>query len=162
MNKKINKILACVDFSDYTLMVLEYAVELAKDSNTEVVVYNVINHRDLHMVEMATAYAVTLISVEDYIRDTKKERQAKIKDLIKAHFFKEKSSMSFKIDVGVPSEQILKTVQTENIDLIVMANKGRGNISRVFFGSAAEKVFRHSQVPVVSVRDRKRFKRKNG
>ena len=74
MNKKINKILACIDFSDYTLMVLEYAVELAKDSNIEVVVYNVINHRDLHMVEMATAYAATLISVEDYIRDTKKDR----------------------------------------------------------------------------------------
>jgi len=67
--------------------------------------------------------------------------------------------MSIKIEEGIPSEQILKTVETEGIDLIVMANKGRGNISRTLFGSVAEKVFRHSSVPVVSVRDRKKFKR---
>jgi nucleotide-binding universal stress UspA family protein len=63
--------------------------------------------------------------------------------------------------VGLPAEQILKTIETESVNLIVMANKGRGNISRFLFGSTAEKVFRHSVVPVVSVRDRKLFKREN-
>ena len=41
---------------------------------------------------------------------------------------------------------------------IKMANKGRGNLSRVLFGSAAEKVFRHSPVSVVSVRNKDTFK----
>jgi len=162
MKKKIHKIMACVDFSDYTLMVLEYAVELAKDSSAQILVFNVINDRDVHMVEMVSRYASHKIRVQDYIRDLEKERQVMIKNLIKKHFFDEKSIMSFKIDVGIPSEQILKTVQKEKIDLIVMANKGRGNLSRALFGSAAEKVFRHSLVPVVSVRDRKIFKRKEG
>ncbi|MCK5836093.1 MAG: universal stress protein [Desulfobacula sp.] len=163
MKKKIHKIMACVDFSDYTLMVLEYAVELAKDSNAQILVFNVINQIDVHMVEFAKTYAPSKISVvQDYIRDLKKERQVMIKNLIKEHFFDEKSIMSFKIDVGIPSEQILKAVQREKIDLIVMANKGRGNVSRFLFGSVAEKVFRHSLVPVVSVRDRKIFKRKGG
>ena len=160
MDKKIDRILACIDFSDYTLMVLEYAVELAKNSNIQVVVYNVINQKEVHMVEIANKYASSRISVEGYIKDLKKDREQEIKGLIKEHFSEEKSNISFKFDVGIPSEQILKTVQTENIDLVVMANKGRGNISRVFFGSAAEKVFRHSMVPLVSVRDRKIFKRK--
>ena len=84
-----------------------------------------------------------------------------MKAIIKENFFDEKSRMSMKIDVGIPFESILKAVETEDIDLVVMANKGRGNISRVLFGSAAEKVFRHSPVPVVSVRDKNKLKRGN-
>ena len=75
------------------------------------------------------------------------------------HFFDEKSKLTTKIDTGVPFECILQAIETEGIDLVVMANKGRSNIARVLFGTAAEKVFRHSPVPVVSVRDRERFTR---
>ncbi|MBA3012498.1 MAG: universal stress protein [Proteobacteria bacterium] len=163
MNKKINKILACVDFSEYSLMVLEYAVELARDSNTQILVLNVIHQRDIHGIEMAIGHFPGNFSsglgAEDYVKDLKKDRNESLKQLIKDNFFAEKSKMSLKIDVGIPFDCILKNIETENIDLVVMANKGRGNVSRVLFGSAAEKVFRHSLVPVVSVRDRKLFKR---
>jgi nucleotide-binding universal stress UspA family protein len=159
MDKKIKKILACVDFSDYTMMVMEYAVELAREQDIEIVVYNVINQRDVNMVGRVSAYAPAAINVEDYIRDMKKERTTMIKDMIKQHFFEEKSRMSYQVDVGVPFERILDTIAAENIDLVIMANKGRGNLSRVLFGSAAEKVFRHSPVPVISVRDKDKFKR---
>lgn len=157
MNKKIQKILACVDASDYAPMVLEYAVELVKDSH--IVVYNVINQRDVDMVGAINREMPGKIDVEEYVNNLKKERERMIKDLINNHFFKQKSRMSFIIEVGIPSLQILQVVETEDIDLIVMANKGTGNIERVLFGSAAEKVFRHSPVPVLSVRDRKIFKR---
>ncbi len=159
MNKKINKILACVDFSDYALMVLDYSVALAKGSNTQIVVYNVINQRDVNLLEKVSPYAYGKISVKDYVRDQKKKIEGMIKGLIKKHFFEEKSIMSFKIDVGIPYEAILETIKTENIDLVVMANKGWENIEMVLFGNTAEKVFRHSPVPVVSVRDKKRFEK---
>ncbi|MBU1344353.1 MAG: universal stress protein [Proteobacteria bacterium] len=163
MDKKIHKILACVDFSDFSLMVLEYAVELAKAPNTEIVVLNVINQRDINSIQMAVPYFPAAftngIDVEEYIKTLKKDRNEKLKLLIKENFLNEKSMMSIKIDTGVPFECILKAIETEDIDLVVLANKGRGNISRVLFGSAAEKVFRHSPIPVVSVRDRDKFKR---
>ena len=157
MNKKIHKILACVDFSDYSSMVLEYSVELAQDSH--IVVYNVINQLDVDSYKIVNRDITGNVSVEKFVENKKKEREHMIKNLIKQHFFNQKSRMSFIIDVGIPSVQILKTVDIEDIDLIVMANKGKGNIERVLFGSAAEKVFRHSPVPVISVRDRKIFKR---
>jgi nucleotide-binding universal stress UspA family protein len=157
MKKKIHKILACVDLSEYSSMVLEYSVELVQHAH--IVVYNIINQLDVDAFEMVRRDIPGNISVEDFVKNLKKERERLIKDLIKQHFFEHKSRMSFMIDVGVPSIQILKTVDRENIDLIVMANKGKGNIERVLFGSAAEKVFRHSPVPVVSIRDRKIFKR---
>ena len=159
MNEKINKILACVDFSDYSLMVLEYALELADMAHTHILVYNVINQRDIDMVETVSRYVPNKLHVETYIKDMKKEREGKIRTMLKEHFFDAKSQINFKVDVGIPSEAILKTIQTEAIDLVVMANKGRGNLSRFLFGSSAEKVFRHSPVPVVSVRESKNFKR---
>jgi len=47
--------------------------------------------------------------------------------------------MAIKIDTGIPFECILKTIETEEIDLVIMSNKGRGNLSRVLFGSVAER-----------------------
>ena len=51
-----------------------------------------------------------------------------------------------------PAEDILDTVRTEGIDLIVMSSHGRGGLARWTFGSVAEKVTRHSLCPVLLVR----------
>ena len=139
MNKKIHKILACVDFSDYSTTVLEYAVELAPDS--QIVVYNVINQLDVDSFEVVKKETPGNISVDQFVKNLKKQRGGMINELIKQHFFEQKSRMSYIIDVGIPSVQILKTIDRENIDLLVMANKGKGDIAKVLFGSAAEKVF---------------------
>ena len=157
---KINKILACIDFSQYSLMTLEYAVELAKGTGKQIIVFNVINQQDLDSIERVRSYFTGKINVDDYVKEIRKDRQKKIKTMIKEKFFDEKSMMSLKIDTGIPFECILKAINEEEVDLVVMANKGRGNISKILFGSAAEKVFRHSPVPVVSVRDKNKFKRR--
>ncbi len=155
----MNKILACVDLSEYSVMTLEYAVKLAKGTQAQIIVFNVINQRDIQGIEMVTGYFSTEITVEGYFKELKKERHGLIKNMIEENFFDEKSMMNIQIDMGIPFESILKVSKTEDVDLIVMANKGRGDLSRVLFGSVAEKVFRHSSVPVVSVRDKMKFKR---
>ncbi|MCD4721979.1 MAG: universal stress protein [Desulfobacula sp.] len=160
---RIKKILACVDFSQYSLMTLEYAVELAKGSQAQIIVFNVINQIDTSGVAMVGGYFPGYFpdgtDSEDYVKKLEEERLGKIKGIIKENFFNEKSMMTIKIDRGIPFECILQAVEAEEIDLVVIANKGRGNISRVLFGSTAEKVFRHSPVPVASVRDKMKFKR---
>lgn len=162
MNRKINKILACVDFSDYTPLVLAYASALASKPDMEIVVLNVINQRDINGIRMAVGYfpvqGPVMLSVEDCIKDWTKDRHKQLKQLVKAHFFEHKSQMQLLVDKGIPWDCILKTADAENVDLIIIANKGRGNLSRVLFGSAAEKVFRHAKKPVVCVRDPEKFK----
>jgi len=57
------------------------------------------------------------------------------------------------IKVGVPFEQIIWVVKEEHVDLLTMGPKGRGNLASVFFGTTAEKVFRHCPVSLLSVRN---------
>jgi nucleotide-binding universal stress UspA family protein len=159
---KIKRILACIDFSEYSLMTMEYAFEVARNHQAQITVINVINQRDINGVEKVRHHFPGTLDIKEYIRDMKKERMAEIKAMIMNHFFADKSIVSIKIDTGIPFECILNAVETEAADLIVMANKGRGNVSKVLFGSAAEKVFRHSPVPVISVRNKSIFKRGNG
>lgn len=156
MNNQISNILACVDFSPYSLLTLEYALEFVKQEQTQVIVLNVINQHDIRGIEMAVGffpgYFEGGMDAREYIKQVKKERNQKLRQMIKDHFFEEKSRMTIKIETGIPYDCILKAVEAEKIDLVVMANKGRSNIGNLLVGSCAEKVFRHSPVPVVSVR----------
>jgi nucleotide-binding universal stress UspA family protein len=156
--KKIDKILACVDFSQYTRMTLESAVAIAGRTRAKIVALNIINQRDVASVGMVSQYYPDRLNVEEYVRDLKKERLETLTTIINTDFSAYKENMTVEIDVGIPWESIVQAAVTHKVDLIVMANKGRGNLSRVLFGSVAEKVFRHSPVPLVSVRDPETFK----
>ncbi|MFC7173658.1 universal stress protein [Haloplanus litoreus] len=53
---------------------------------------------------------------------------------------------------GVPAQEILEYRATQGIDLIVMGTQGRTGVARFVIGSVAERVVRHSPVPVLTVR----------
>ena len=56
------------------------------------------------------------------------------------------------LTTGRPARVILETVETNDIDHIVMGSRGRSGIGRVLFGSVAETVTRRAPVPVTIVR----------
>lgn len=53
---------------------------------------------------------------------------------------------------GDPSEKICETAKTESCDLIVMTSRFRTGVARVWNGSVADSVMRHSHVPVLLIR----------
>jgi len=53
------------------------------------------------------------------------------------------------IAIGDPAEEILKLIETEKIDMVVMASHGEKGKYR--FGSVSEKVLKNSSVPVTAV-----------
>lgn len=151
--KRIKKILVGMDLSEYSTLALEYAVEIAVVSDAEIFLFNVINQRDINGLKMAGAYYPNGIDIDRYISELKTERYNEIRSVVTERFFDVKSSMSIHITVGIPFEEILNFVRRENVDIVVIGNKGRSNIARTLFGSNAEKVFRHAKVPVLSVRE---------
>jgi nucleotide-binding universal stress UspA family protein len=158
--KDINKIMACVDLSDYSKMTVEYTLAVVRGLTAEVVLFNVIDSRDVDYLKNVGPHFPGGFKVANYLERVRKERQQAIEEMIEKHFQQEKARMRILIDVGVPFDAILKTIQAEEIDLVVIASKGKSNLIGTLFGSNAEKVFRHSTVPVLSVRSRERFSRK--
>jgi nucleotide-binding universal stress UspA family protein len=63
-----------------------------------------------------------------------------------------RSRVQAKVTVGDPFQRIF--AETPGADLIVMSTAGRTGLSHLLIGSVAEKVVRHSPVPVLTVRPR--------
>jgi nucleotide-binding universal stress UspA family protein len=52
---------------------------------------------------------------------------------------------------GDPAPAILKTIESKDIDLVVMGSHGRKGLADTIFGSVAENVLKKSPVPVLTV-----------
>ena len=157
---EIKKVMACVDFSDYSKMTMEKAVEIVKGLPAEIILLNIINNRDLDAIRVVSPYFPGTFTVESFIEKTSNDRSQKILEMIDQFFPDEKQRMRIVIRVGVPYEAILKAIDEEKVDLVVLASKGRSNLIGTLHGSNAEKVFRHSPVPVPSVRSRESFRKR--
>lgn len=56
-----------------------------------------------------------------------------------------------KVLTGDPAKEILKFIESEEIDMVIMGTHGRKGLEHVFFGSVAENVLRRSPVPVLVI-----------
>ena len=95
----------------------------------------------------------------EYLEELKEDRTAQITELIRTHYPEFDGKTDIRIKMGYPAEEILDMIDEVDPDLVVMANKGRSNLSSFMFGSAAEFVFRHCRKALFSVRDKHIFKR---
>jgi nucleotide-binding universal stress UspA family protein len=143
MNYK--KILIAVDDSPVAEKVALEGFLLGKQLNAEMALISV---ADIAFV-MAEG-GVTPREMTEMIKDDLKKVQ---KMLIK-NIFKEQKVWSF-IEEGTPADMIKKTCDEWEASLIVIGTHGRTGLSHILMGSVAERVIRHSPVPVLVVPVRK-------
>jgi nucleotide-binding universal stress UspA family protein len=55
--------------------------------------------------------------------------------------------------VGVPYREVLDEAKEANVDLVLLATHGRGEIHRFLVGSVADRVIRMAPCPVLTVKD---------
>ena len=56
-----------------------------------------------------------------------------------------------RVVLGDAAEEILKYIESEGIDLVIMGTHGRKGLDRILFGSVADRVIKMSPVPVMSI-----------
>ena len=143
---QIRKILCAVDFSEATGLVASYAEFLARQLGAGVLV--------LHVVPAMQRYTDLEITDESLRRfeDWAKTRgEADMKDCLESHF-KDVPGAQGMVAVGFAPETIVEVAQDEGCGLILMGTHGRTGLSRLLFGSVAERVVKTSPVPVLTVR----------
>jgi len=148
--KPIRKIMVACDLSDYSGQIIGHAAALAEEMDCEMVVVNVINQRDVDMVEKALV-GYGNFTVDEYIENQRKDRAAFIEKRLKESGGPALQA-KIAVRVGVPFHSLIAAVSEEGADLVVMGTKGRGNLAGVLLGSTAEKMFRRCPVPLLSIR----------
>ncbi len=123
---------------------------------------NVLNRRDidtLHIISQEDMFSRSVEkfekdTIEKYINKQDEERSEKIDKLIEETSC---SHLSIKkvFRVGVPFQELIRAVEDEGADLLVMGSKGRSDLAEVLFGHTAERMFRRCPLPLLSIRAHK-------
>jgi nucleotide-binding universal stress UspA family protein len=135
---RIKKIMVAVDFSVYSVKIAKYARGIAEDLNAKLIFVNVINKRDIKAIKQAFVYHSENLSVDDYLSKLKDERAEKMQKLM------QKTSctnitLRVLIRTGIPFIELITAAEEEQVDIVIMGAKGRGDLAGMLFGSTAEK-----------------------
>lgn len=142
----LRKILVTTDLSDYSLAGFEHALSFGLLYGAKVFV--------LH-VAPAPPSLLTLYGVEADLQlqstRTEEETVEKLNRFIAGHFGADCKLISV-VRMGVAEEEIIRFAEEERVDLIVLATHGWTGMKHIFMGSVAEKLVRHSSIPVLTVK----------
>lgn len=153
--QKFKKMLVAIDFSTYSEATLGYAVEISNMTNASISVINIIDQKEVAWVEKAVnSKYPDSFSMTKHLSDETSRRDYKLKKLIKKVPGLPELPVKLMIGNGVPYVEIIETINREWVDLLVIGPKGESDLKGYLFGSVAEKLFRHSPVPVLSLRSR--------
>lgn len=130
---KIKKILCPIDFSEYSMMELEYAIFLSRHLEAQLFV--------VHIAEFFN-YKVPMLKMDMLIGKINK----KIEEIAEKHHYKIENIIH---DAGEPAKKIIEIAKAENVDIITMATHQRKGIGKLFLGSISEKVLLYSDIPVL-------------
>ncbi len=151
--KAIRTILVPIAFSRRTQALLDYAAGLALDLNADLLVANVINIRSMEAISRVESMGYQ-VDTEAYRRSLEDERSGLLEEMLAKNAFpRDRVRTIFK--VGHPFDKLLQIVKEETVDLVVMGTRAHSELEHVLLGSVAEKMFRHSPVPVLSYRMRR-------
>ncbi len=141
------KILVPVDFSLMSKEVLRAGIEIGKHRDAEVCALHVIRGTE-HIAYYAGEYSGAVDEKMD--EESRVFAESRLGEMLRDLSAGAKVRQSF--TVGDPVSEIIRHAEAEDIDLIVMATRGRRGLSRLFMGSVTEQVIRCAPCPVLAIR----------
>jgi nucleotide-binding universal stress UspA family protein len=142
----IEKIVCPLDFSDFSLHALEYAINFAQQFKAKLLLLHVV---DVFLYD--PAYFAPYVPDKAMFTGYEQKARTRLEEIAAA-----------KVPQGVDTElvvkdgrafaEIVKVAREAKADMIVISTHGRTGLSHAMFGSTAEKVVRKAPCPVLSIK----------
>ncbi len=139
----IHNVLIATDFSHHSATVLNYAFNLVRRYGA---------HAEIVYVLPTDEYALAGPEAVSAAKDAARRDLLELKTHLRSsHGFEDAVDYRVSMLEGPVTDCLLDWAHEKKIDLIVVGTHGRGGLGKVIPGSVAEKVFRHSDIPVLTV-----------
>jgi nucleotide-binding universal stress UspA family protein len=144
--KTFEKILVPIDFSENSEHAFDYALTLARQFQSELIVMHVINEP----VDLRGFYVphISFEQLEQEIAEGAEKMMVKFCETKLADF----SGYQTTIVSGIPYEEIIRKSEETGASLVVLGTHGRTGLDHLIFGSTAERVVRSAACPVLTIR----------
>jgi nucleotide-binding universal stress UspA family protein len=139
----IHSVLIATDFSRCSAVAVNYGLELAHEYQAKANLVFVLPSADFLMAG-PDAY----VAAKDAARRDLLELKAGLRH---THSYTEGEDYHLLLMEGEAAQSILDCARQNQADMIVVGTHGRGGLGKVLMGSVAERVFRQSPVPVMTV-----------
>jgi nucleotide-binding universal stress UspA family protein len=145
----IKKILFPIDLTQNSAKILPYVVSASEKYNSSIYILHVVE--DYHPFNSDQVEDIHPDHLDDCrqkaLEEAEKTMDKVCEEQLEGCFLFEKKIVS-----GNPTLEILRTVESEDIDLVIMGTHGRKGIGHyLLMGSVAESVVRSSPVPVLTI-----------
>jgi len=129
----MKKILCPIDFSEFSLRELVYALDFAGQFNAKLYVVHVSEFFNYQVPVFQRAKLIDKIN--DRIMGIAEEHHYRLEGII--------------YEEGEPGKKIIELAGKKKMDLIIMSTHQRKGIEKFFLGSITEKVLMYSETPVI-------------
>lgn len=158
----MKKILVPTDYSEQANYALDFAYQIARKSEAEIYLLNVIDYPGL-----STAWSGGMNVIggaeppfdtmdENFINNlmerSKEEMRAMVEKLNEHDI-----TIHETVEIGNPYYVITEKIENEKINLVIMGSKGASGLEEVLIGSNTEKVVRHAKCPVITIKQKREF-----
>ena len=141
----LRKILVPLDFSNRSMVGLEYAIGLGETSRTELVLLNTVS---VPSFALYGAYGDRgLTAANHYAWLTAEKQMSQLHSALVSLGIDAETV----VESGVPSHQICLYAQNHEMDVIITATHGKTELEDCLLGSTAEQILRHAPCPVLLV-----------
>lgn len=151
MEEHFKRILVTTDFSDAGDHAVGHAFRMAADHGARVLLLHVLELIVTPSPLYAPYYPTELLSPSVRARAERDARGA-LEERVPRRGPLAAVPYELLVVHGMPAEEIIRTAEQHDADLIVISTHGRTGLTHFFLGSTAERVIRHVHCPVLVVR----------
>jgi nucleotide-binding universal stress UspA family protein len=142
---RLRKILVPHDFSPQADKALTVAADLAGTTGQLLVLHTIVPF--VPVTDLPPGGLASYVSPEELLDGARRQLTGLVK---KVTAKRPGLTVKTRVEIGDPYQRIIAA--TRGMDVIVMATSGRTGLAHLLIGSVAEKIVRHSPIPVLTLR----------